>query len=77
VKLARDAINNLLPSDFKGDVDIERHDSYVDLTLKGGAVHKNDKGEWTWTWIDLEENAHFPIAGVAWVGRTSIKLGTP
>jgi hypothetical protein len=71
VKQVRDAINGMLPSDFKGDVDMQRHDSYFDLTLKASDLHKNKDGEWTWASIDYERDTHI----ATWSSRVTIKLG--
>lgn len=73
VKQVRDAINNLLPADFKGNADLQRHDAYFDISLKAGNLHKNEKGEWTWDWIDYQRLTHFPT----WSSTVNVKLGTP
>ncbi len=78
LKEVRDAITDLLPSDFTGPVDIGRVDGYVEITLKGGEIHKNDKGEWTWKWIDYQRKTHIPwFAGAQWTSDVHIKLGQP
>lgn len=76
VKQVRDAINNLLPSDFKGDVDTGRNDAWFDISLKAGNLHKNDKGEWTWDWVDYSRLTHIAAIGPAgWTSNVHVKLG--
>jgi len=74
----RDAMTSMLPSDFSGPVDMSRKDGYVEITLKAGDVHKNDKGEWTWKWVDYERKTHIPwFAGAQWTSDVHFKLGAP
>lgn len=78
LKEVQTAINNLLPSDFKGDVDTGRSDEYFNITLKAGNLHKNDKGEWTWDWVDYSRETHIGVIGPAgWHSSVHVKLGTP
>ncbi len=78
VAIVRDAITDLFPSDFSGPIDIHRDDSYMEITFKADGVRKNDKGEWTWKWVDYERKTHIPwFAGAQWTSNVHIKLGAP
>lgn len=76
VKLVRDAINGLLPSDFKGDVDLARDDAFFNVSLRAANLHRNEKGEWTWDSVDYSRKTHIAAIGPAgWNSDVHVKLG--
>lgn len=76
--LVRQTMDAILPSDFSGPVDLSRVDGYIEIRLKGGGIHKNEKGEWTWKWIEYERKTHIPwFSGAQWTSDVHFKFGEP
>lgn len=73
IALVRDEFNALLPSDFKGPIDLSRSDSYFTITLKAGNVHRLDTGEWSWDWVEYQRLTHIP----GWSSNVHFKIGSP
>jgi hypothetical protein len=71
-------LSRLLPSDFSGDAKLSETGSYLTLVIEVGNLHKNDKQEWTWDWIDYQRTFHFPLFfGMPYKQEGKVRLGSP
>jgi len=78
ITLVRDSFNKLLPPDFSGPVDISRNDSYFDISIKAGNLHRNPDGLWTWDWVEYQRKTHIPwFSGAQWASDVHFKIGAP
>lgn len=70
------ALTALLPADFSGPANIERHDGYVDISLKAGELKRGADGRWGWPWIHYTRKTHIPwFSGMTWQSQVDIAFG--
>ncbi len=66
--LIQSILNETVPADFRGDTHLEHKNSYFNVTIDAGDLHK-ENSQWTWAWLTYKRNGL--------ISYGIITLGTP
>lgn len=59
----QNALTNILPPDYNGDVEVAEINPYFDIGFKATGVHKTAEGKWTWAGIEYGRHDMWHTSG--------------